>query len=63
MRTENELAEWTRAAGLTDILTPELLGTQEVRFLAARDEHGTGLRAAIAAGFSDLGPLRVWLAP
>ena len=26
-------------------------------------EHGTGLRAAIAAGFSDLGPLRVWLAP
>ena len=115
VRTENELAEWTRAAGLTDILTPELLGTQEVRFLAARDEHGisagaianltgsvvgvsnlfattiahddawaaisaavgavfpdavlvgyehgTGLRAAIAAGFSDLGPLRVWLAP
>jgi hypothetical protein len=26
-------------------------------------EHGTGLRAAIGAGFSDLGPLRVWLAP
>ena len=26
-------------------------------------EHGTGLRAAIAAGFSELGPLRVWLAP
>ena len=26
-------------------------------------EHGIGLRAAIAAGFSDLGPLRVWLAP
>jgi hypothetical protein len=26
-------------------------------------EHGTGLRAAIAAAFSDLGPLRVWLAP
>jgi hypothetical protein len=25
-------------------------------------EHGTGLRAATAAGFSDLGPLRVWLA-
>jgi hypothetical protein len=26
-------------------------------------EHGTGLRAATAAGFRDLGPLRVWLAP
>jgi hypothetical protein len=26
-------------------------------------EHGTGLQAAIAAGFSELGPLRVWLAP
>lgn len=26
-------------------------------------EHDIGLRAAIAAGFSDLGPLRVWLAP
>ena len=26
-------------------------------------EHGTGLHAAIAAGFSELGPLRVWLAP
>jgi hypothetical protein len=25
-------------------------------------EHGTGLRAAIAAGFRDLGPLRVWVA-
>jgi len=25
-------------------------------------EHGTGLQAAVAAGFSDLGPLRVWLA-
>ncbi|HET7051913.1 MAG TPA: hypothetical protein VFI54_26820 [Solirubrobacteraceae bacterium] len=26
-------------------------------------EQGVGLRAAIAAGFRDLGPLRVWLAP
>ena len=26
-------------------------------------EHDSGLRAAVAAGFSDLGPLRVWLAP
>jgi hypothetical protein len=25
-------------------------------------EHGTGLRAATAAGFRDLGPLRVWVA-
>ena len=26
-------------------------------------EQGVSLRAAIAAGFRDLGPLRVWLAP
>jgi len=25
-------------------------------------ERGTGLRAATAAGFRELGPLRVWLA-
>jgi ribosomal protein S5 len=115
VRTAEELAEWTAAAGLTNILSPDLVTHAKVRFLAARDqhgisagavanltgpvvgvsnvfattlgeyeawaaipaavnavfpsavpvgyEHGTGLRAAIAAGFSDLGPLRVWLAP
>ena len=26
-------------------------------------EHGPSLRAAMAAGFRDVGPLRVWLAP
>jgi len=114
VRTATELAEWTAAAGLTNILSPDLVTHAKVRFLAARDqhgisagavanltgpvvgvsnvfattlgedeawaaipaavnavfpsavpvgyEHGTGLRAAIAAGFSDLGPLRVWLA-
>jgi len=115
LRTSEELAEWTEAADQTNTLTPELLRHAEVRFLAARDqhgisagaianltgpvvgvsnvfartiadtdawaaipaavnaafpsaalvgyEHGTGLRAATAAGFRDLGPLRVWLAP
>jgi hypothetical protein len=114
VQTKNGLAEWTEAAGLTNILGPELLNHPEVRFLAAHDEdgttagavanltgqvvgvsnvfattigedeawagisaavnavfpsvalvgyeHGTGLRAAMAAGFRDVGPLRVWLA-
>jgi hypothetical protein len=112
--TEDDLAEWTAAAGLTDILGPGLLHDAEVRFLAAHDqngisagaaanltgpvvgvsnvfattigedeawagipaavnavfrsavlvgyERGTGLRAATAAGFRELGPLRVRLA-
>jgi hypothetical protein len=115
VQTENELAAWTEAAGLTGILGPEFLQHADVRFLAAHAhdgiaagavanltgrvvgvsnvfartigedaawaaipaavnavfpsavlvgyEHGTGLRAATAAGFRDLGPLRVWLAP
>jgi hypothetical protein len=115
VQTNEELAEWTRAAGVTHILGPELLQDAKVRFLAAHDqhgisagavanrsgpvvgvsnvfattigedeawaaipaavnavfpaavivgyEHGVGRQAAIAAGFSDLGPLRVWLAP
>jgi hypothetical protein len=115
IETEGGLAEWTAAAGLTNILGAELLGRPDVRFLAAHDqngitagavatltgpvvgvgnvfaksigedeawaaipaaveavfpsaalvgyEEGASLRAAIAAGFRDVGPLRVWLAP
>lgn len=115
VETEDKLAAWTEAAGLTGILGPELLRHAGVRFLAAHDQAGisagavanltgpvvgvsnvfattTGqdeawagipaavdalfpsaplvgyelglcLRAAIAAGFRDLGPVRVWLAP
>jgi hypothetical protein len=114
VQTEDGLAAWTEAAGLTGILGPELLSHPEVRFLAAHDEagitavavanltgpvvgvsnvfataigedeawagipaavhtlfpsaalvgyeRGVSLRAAIAAGFRDVGPLRVWLA-
>jgi len=115
VQTTEELVEWTDAADQGNTLTPDLLQSAEVRFLAAQDqhglsagavanltgpvvgvsnvfattigedeawaaipaavnavfpaavlvgyEHGSDLRAAIAAGFSDLGPLRVWLAP
>jgi hypothetical protein len=115
--TEPALAEWTAAAGLTNILGAELLRHPDARFLAAHDqegisagavanltgpvvgvsnvfatgttigedeawadiptavaaafpnavlvgyERGPSLRAATAAGFRDLGPLRVWLEP
>jgi hypothetical protein len=115
VETEEAFAEWTEAAGLTNILGDDLLHRPDVRFLAADSrqgigatavanltgpvvgvsnvfattigddeawagiptaveavfpdavlvgyEHGVSLRAAAAAGFCDVGPLRVWLAP
>jgi hypothetical protein len=115
VQTEEALAAWTTAAGLTGILGGELLRCPNVRFLAAHGqdgisagavanltgpaagvsnvftttmgedeawagipaavasafpsatlvgyEQGASLRAAIAAGFRELGPLRVWVSP
>jgi hypothetical protein len=115
VQTEDRLATWTEAPGLTNILGAALLRRPDVRFLAAHDEdgisagavvnmtgpvagasnvfaatigedeawadiptavqamfpnavpvgyvHGGSLRAAVAAGFREVGPLRVWLAP
>lgn len=114
-KTDDELAEWAYAAGLTNTIRDELLRDSSVRILAARGpdgltagavanrsesvvgvsnvftttvsvdavwfsladaiaavfpslplvgyERSEDLQAALAAGFTAIGALRVWLAP
>jgi hypothetical protein len=47
VETEEELADWTTAAGLTEILGAELLHRPDVRFLATRGQEG--IRAGAVA--------------